>query len=48
MRSVLSTTEAEYIELSEVVKETMFIIQLLNTMNVNVERPITVMLIMWL
>ena len=42
MRSVvLSTTEAEYIALSEVVKEIKFIIQLLKTMNVNVEMPIT-------
>ena len=42
MRSVvLSTTEAEYIALSEVVKE-IFIIQLLSTMNVNVEVPITI------
>ena len=43
MRSVvLSTTEAEYIALSEVVKEIKSIIQLLKTMNVNVEMPITV------
>ena len=43
MRSlVLSTTEAEYIALSEVVKEIKFIIQLLKTMNVNVEMPITI------
>ena len=43
MRSViLSSTEAEYIALSEVVKEIKFIIQLLKTMNVNVEKPITV------
>ena len=43
MRSVvLSTTEAEYIALSEVVKEIKFIIQLMSTMNVNVEIPITI------
>ena len=43
MRSVvLSTTEAEYIALSEVVKEIKFITQLLKTMNVNVEMPITI------
>ena len=43
MRSVvLSTTEAEYIAFSEVVKENKFIIQLLSTMNVNVEVPITI------
>ena len=43
MRSVvLSTTEAEYIALSEVVKETKFIIQLMSTMNMNVEVPITI------
>ena len=43
MRSVvLSTTEAEYIVSSEVVKEIKFIIQLLNTMNVNVEVSITI------
>ena len=43
MRSVvLSTTEGEYIALSEVVKETKFIIQLLKTMNVNVDTPITI------
>ena len=43
MRSVvLSTTEAEYIALSEVVKEIKCITQLLNTMNVNVEMPITI------
>ena len=42
MRSVvLSSTEAEYIAISEVVKEIKFIIQLLKTMNVNVEMPIT-------
>ena len=39
---VLSTTEAEYMALSEVVKEMKFIVQLLQTMNVEVELPITV------
>ena len=39
---VLSTTEAEYIALSEVVKELKFIVQLLQTMNLEVELPITV------
>ena len=39
---VLSTTEAEYIALSEVVKEISYIIQLLNTMNVDVETPNTI------
>ena len=39
---VLSTTEAEYIALSEVVKELKFIVQLLQTMNITVELPITV------
>ena len=43
MRSVvLSTTEAEYIALSEVVKEIKFNIQLMSTMNMNVETPITI------
>ena len=43
MRSVvLSTTEAEYIALSEVVKEIKFIIQLMSTMNVNAEVPMTI------
>ena len=43
MRSVvLSTTEAEYIALSEVVREIKFIIQLLKPMNVNVEMPVTI------
>ena len=43
MRSVvLSTTEAEYMALSEVVKELKFIVQLLQTMNITVELPITV------
>ena len=43
MRSVvLSTTEAEYIALSEVVKEIKFIIQLMSTINMNVEVPITI------
>ena len=39
---VLSPTEAEYIALSEVVKELKFILQLLQTMNITVELPITV------
>ena len=39
---VLSTTEAEYMELSEVVKELKFMVQLLQTMNIEVELPITV------
>ena len=39
---VLSTTEAEYMALSEVVKELKFIVQLLETMNNEVELPITV------
>ena len=39
---VLSTTEAEYMALSEVVKELQFTVQLLQTMNVEVELPITV------
>ena len=39
---VLSTTEAEYMALSEVVKELKFIIQLLQTMNIEIELPITV------
>ena len=39
---VLSTTEAEYMALSEVVKELTFIVQLLQTMNIEVELPITV------
>ena len=39
---VLSTTEAEYMALSEVVKELKFIFQLLQTMNIEVELPITV------
>ena len=39
---VLSTTEAEYMALSEVVKELKFIVQLLQTMNIIVELPITV------
>ena len=39
---VLSTTEAEYIALSERVKESKFIVQLLQTMNIEVELPITV------
>ena len=39
---VLSTTEAEYMALCEAVKELKFIVQLLQTMNVEVELPITV------
>ena len=39
---VLSTTKAEYMALSEVVKELKFIVQLLQTMKVEVELPITV------
>ena len=39
---VLSTTEAEYMTLSKVVKELKFIVQLLQTMNVEVELSITV------
>ena len=38
---VLSTTEAEYMALSEVVKELKFIVQLLHTMSIEVELPIT-------
>ena len=39
---VLSTTEAEYMALSEVVKELKFIVQLLQTMSIQVELLITV------
>ena len=39
---VLLTTEAEYMVLSEVVKEFKFIVQLLETMTIEVELPITV------
>ena len=39
---VLSNTEAEYMALSEVVKELKFIAQLLQTMNITVPLPITV------
>ena len=39
---VLSTTEAEYMALSEIVKELKFIVQVLQTMNIEVELPITV------
>ena len=39
---VLSTTAAEYMALSEVVKVLKFIAQLLQTMNIAVELPITV------
>ena len=43
MRSVvLSTTEAEYIALSEVVKEIKLVIQLTSTMNMNVKTPIKI------
>ena len=38
---VLSTTVAEYMALSEVVKELKFIVQLLQTMNIEVGLPIT-------
>ena len=48
MRSiVLSTTEAEYIALSEVVKEIKFILQLMSTMNVKVEIQSQFTLTMW-
>ena len=39
---VLSTTEAEYMALSEVVKELKFIVQLLQTMSIEVKLPIIV------
>ena len=39
---VMSTTEADYKALSEVVKELKFIVQLLQIKNVEVELPITV------
>ena len=39
---VLSTTEAEYMALSEVVEELKFIVELLQTMNITVELPNTV------
>ena len=39
---VLSTTEAEYMALSEVVKELKSIVQLLQIMNIEEELPITV------
>ena len=39
---VLSTTEAEYMAVSEVVKELKFIVQLLQKMNVEAELHITV------
>ena len=43
MRSVvLSTTEADYMALSDFVKELKFIDQMLQTMNLEVELPITV------
>ena len=39
---VLSTTEAEYMALSEVVKELKFMVQMQQTMNIEVELPIKV------
>lgn len=43
MRSVvLSTTEAEYVAVSEVVKEISFIIQMLRGMNIEVQVPVLV------
>ena len=39
---VLSTTEAEYMALSEVVKELKLIVKLVQTMNIEEELPITV------
>ena len=39
---VLSTNEAEYMALSEVVKELKFTVQLLHTINIEVELPIIV------
>ena len=39
---VLSITEAEYMALSEVVKELKFIVQFLKTMNIEVELPMAV------
>ena len=39
---VLPTSEAEYMERSEEVKELKFIVQLLQSMNIEVELPITV------
>lgn len=43
MRSVvLSTTEAEYVAVSEVVKEISFLMQLLQTTNIKVELPVKV------
>ena len=39
---VLATTEAEYMALSEAVKELNFIVQLLQTMNIEAELPIIV------
>jgi len=40
----LSTTEAEYVACSEVVKELLFIVYLLRIMKIEVELPIQVML----
>ena len=42
IRSRLQCTEAEYMALSEVVKELKFIVQLLQTMNIEVKLPVTV------
>ena len=39
---VLSTTDTEYMAVSEVVRELKFIVQLLQTINIEVELPITV------
>ena len=39
---VLSTTEAEYIAVSEVVKEISFLIQLLQGMSIEVQLPVRV------
>ena len=48
MRSIVpSTTEAEYIALSEEVKEIKFILQLMSTMNVKVEIQSQFTLTMW-
>ena len=48
MRSVvLSTTEAEYVVISNVVKEIKFIYQLLESMDVKVPLPIKVIVIIF-